>query len=411
MRLHAFQGFHYSRPEEAVRLAAPPFDQIGEELREQLQSSDPHHFSHLTRSVATTHENAPGHAARLHGEWLSQGEIVRDQQPALYPYAIELAAGGRRLGVAGLVGIEPPGSPAIRPHEHTVTKTVGERLALLRRLEVDLEPILLLSDDGGTLDPLLAQAIDAGLPEVAAHRDPQGHLHRVFRLTEPATLEVLRRALAERDGVIADGHHRYRVAQLHCEETGAAPGTAAACKLAVVTSLADPALTIEPIHRRLADGLDGRDPGPVVTSREVYGASDGSALAAAAAEAPQPAIAVWNAGARPEIWTLDPEQAPHRFGPAANDLAVVLLHTGVFAALGLGEEGWTDGTIEYHSSADDLYAAVSREGGAGFWIPPMPADRFASAVAHGDLLPPKSTRFMPKLVSGLVWAGHDSELG
>lgn len=411
MRLNAFQGFHYSRPEEAARLAAPPFDQIGEGLRKQLQSSDAHHFSHLTRSVATADESAPGRAARLHGEWLSQGEIGRDEQPALYPYAIELATGGRRLGVAGLVGIEPPGSPAIRPHEHTVTKTVGERLALLRRLEVDLEPILLLSDDGGTLDPLLARAIDAGLPEVASHRDLQGHLHRVFRLTEAAAVDALQQALAERDGVIADGHHRYRVAQLHCEETGAAPGTAAACKLAVVTSLADPALTIEPIHRRLAAGLGQRDPGPVVAAREESPAQDGAALAAAVAEARQPAIAVCSAGGRPEIWTLDPEQAPHRFGPAANDLAVVLLHTGIFAALGLDEEGWTDGTVEYHSSADDLYAAVSGEGGTGFWTPPMPADRFASAVAHGDLLPPKSTRFMPKLVSGLVWAGHDTPLG
>jgi uncharacterized protein (DUF1015 family) len=411
MRLHAFQGFHYSRPEEAARLAAPPFDQIGEGLREQLQSSDPHHFSHLTRSVATTLESAPGRAARLHGEWVSKGAIRRDEQPTLYPYAIELAGGGRRLGVAGLVGIEPPGSPAIRPHEHTVTKTVGERLALLRRLEVDLEPILLLSDDGGTLDPLLAASIDGGLPEVASHRDSQGHLHRLFRLTEPAAVDALRNALAGRDGVIADGHHRYRVAQLHCEETGAAPGTAAACKLAVVTSLADPALTIEPIHRRLPAGLGQRAPGPVVSAREVSWAGDGAALAAAAEAARQPAIAVWDAGARPELWTLDPEQAPHRFGPAANDLAVVLLHTGVFAGLGLDEENWTDGSIEYHSSADDLYAAVGRDGGAGFWTPPMPADRFASAVAHGDLLPPKSTRFMPKLISGLVWAGHDTELG
>ena len=31
---------------------------------------------------------------------------------------------------------------------------------------------------------------------------------------------------------------------------------------------------------------------------------------------------------------------------------------------------------------------------------------FAGAVAEGDVLPPKSTRFLPKVVSGLVWADH-----
>jgi uncharacterized protein (DUF1015 family) len=35
---------------------------------------------------------------------------------------------------------------------------------------------------------------------------------------------------------------------------------------------------------------------------------------------------------------------------------------------------------------------------------------FAAAIAGGDLLPPKSTRFLPKLISGLVWTDHDAAL-
>jgi uncharacterized protein (DUF1015 family) len=40
----------------------------------------------------------------------------------------------------------------------------------------------------------------------------------------------------------------------------------------------------------------------------------------------------------------------------------------------------------------------------------MAAADFADAVSQGDLLPPKSTRFLPKLISGLVWVGHDARL-
>jgi uncharacterized protein (DUF1015 family) len=40
----------------------------------------------------------------------------------------------------------------------------------------------------------------------------------------------------------------------------------------------------------------------------------------------------------------------------------------------------------------------------------MAPQQFAAAIAEGDLLPPKSTRFLPKVVSGLVWAGHDAAL-
>ena len=45
-----------------------------------------------------------------------------------------------------------------------------------------------------------------------------------------------------------------------------------------------------------------------------------------------------------------------------------------------------------------------------FWLPPMEPAEFARAVSEGDVLPPKSTRFMPKLISGLVWVGHDADL-
>ena len=43
-------------------------------------------------------------------------------------------------------------------------------------------------------------------------------------------------------------------------------------------------------------------------------------------------------------------------------------------------------------------------------LPPMAPSEFAEAVAQGDLLPPKSTRFLPKMISGLVWVGHDARL-
>jgi uncharacterized protein (DUF1015 family) len=38
----------------------------------------------------------------------------------------------------------------------------------------------------------------------------------------------------------------------------------------------------------------------------------------------------------------------------------------------------------------------------------MSAEAFALATRDGSVLPPKSTRFLPKLVSGLVWCGHDA---
>jgi uncharacterized protein (DUF1015 family) len=214
---------------------------------------------------------------------------------------------------------------------------------------------------------------------------------------------------------IADGHHRYKVAQRFAAETGAVPGTAATAKLVVVTSLDSPALTIDPIHRALvaAVDLDRLAAAISVTGarRQIWEGEGGEALAAAVAAAPQPALGIWTAGHRPEIWRLDPAQGPASMPAGGRDLAVLLLHQLVFPALGLAAEAATDGTVLYRSDPAVLYRMIAAgEAGTGLWLPPMQPAAFAAAIANGDMLPPKSTRFLPKVMSGLVWAGHGARL-
>ena len=129
------------------------------------------------------------------------------------------------------------------------------------------------------------------------------------------------------------------------------------------------------------------------------------------AAAPQPAVGVWPARGKPEILQLDPERAPATTSRGAARLAVVLLHDVLFPALGLEPEAATDGTVVYRSDPAELGRMIAeREVAAGFFLPPMSPAEFAAAIAQGDLLAPKSTRFLPKVYSGLVWAGarrHD----
>ena len=89
----------------------------------------------------------------------------------------------------------------------------------------------------------------------------------------------------------------------------------------------------------------------------------------------------------------------------------MLLHHLLLPTAGVQLSSATDGTVAYRSDPDQLYRSRERdEVGTAFWLPPMAPAAFAEAVSEGDVLPPKSTRFMPKLVSGLVWAGHDAAL-
>ena len=445
MRLFAFEGLRYGAGAgDASRLAAPPYDQIDDAARDRFQAASPYQFVHLTRPVATGAGDPYRHAAELYRRWLRDGIVVRDEQPSLYPYVVELAGGGgpgggglgggRRLGLMALVGYAP--ASEIRPHEQTLDKPLADRLALLEATRVDLEPALLLAEDGGELDDLLAadlegQAGDAddrgnadnagnagkdsvrqGAPLrlLVDYRDAAGNHHLLFRIADPGRIAAYQHALAARPAAIADGHHRYKVGQGFAAEHPGSAGTAAGAKLAVVTSMSSRALTIDPIHRALRQPIDPALFADLKAAAVPFRGGSGAELARAVAAAPQPALGVWVAGRPPEIWRLQAPGAADAAGNAA-PLVVKIFQDAVLPALGLAPEAATDGTLVYRSDADTLYAQLERgELGTGFWLPPMrPAD-FAAAIAQGELLPPKSTRFLPKAMSGLVWSDHQSRV-
>jgi uncharacterized protein (DUF1015 family) len=418
MRLFAFEGLRYgARAGDAGLLAAPPYDQIDDAARDRFHAASPHHFVHLTRPVAADPSGAAEtgagdpyrHAAELHRRWLRDGVVARDERPALYPYVIQLAGGGQRLGVMALVGYEPP--TVIRPHEQTVDKPLADRTALLEATHADLEPALLLAEDDGRLEALLAADLADGRPgrtppPLVDYRDPDGHHHLLFRIADPARIAAYQQAVAERPAAIADGHHRYKVGQRFAAAHHAPEGTAAAAKLAVVTSMSSRALTIDPIHRALRQAIDPARLAGVRTAAAPFAGAGGAELARAVAAAPQPALGVWVAGRSPEVWRLAPAG-----GYGASPLVVEIFQEAVLPALSLAPEAANDGTLVYRSDPDELYAQVARgELGTGFWLPPMQPAEFAAAIAEGQLLPPKSTRFLPKAMSGLVWSDHESEV-
>lgn len=413
MRIYSFPGvrYNYGVPSLAGTgdLAAPPYDQINDAERDRLHQT-PYHFSHLSRPTGTDGLQAHDRSAQLHQEWLDAGILQQDPQPSIYPYVIQLPQGGQRLGLCTLVGVEDPTTGVIQPHEETVPKTVTERLDLLRAMEIDLEPILLMSDDGGVLNRLLAEDVGTQQP-VVTHRDPDGNTHRLYQVSLPSRVHAYQEALRDCRGPIADGHHRYKVARLYAEETGASGATAQAAKLGVITSLASSTLSIEPIHRGLRTALEFSEPPPIVIGRETWKGNNGHELAATVAEARQPSLAIWRRGDTPEIWTMDANQGPQGLPAAACELAVVLLHRCLLSDWDIPAGAATDGTILYRSDPQELVQTVrDAEVETGVWLPPMKPERFAAAIVNGDLLPAKSTRFMPKVVSGLVWASHSSPI-
>jgi len=409
MRIFAFKGIRYADGlADRGSLAAPPYDQIDDACAAHLREN-PHQFAWLTRPIASDSGGPYDSARKTHEQWLRTGTLQHDQSKALYPYEVLQPEGGRRLGLTALVGLEDPTGGVIRPHEMTVEKTVDERLKLLRATQVDLEPILLLSDDDGGLDSLLTEDVsDGGF--LFEHQDSFGNRHRIYHLAEADRIEQYRSLLGECSGFIADGHHRYEVALRHATELGARRGSDEATKLAVITSLNAPGLTIDPIHRGLPSGVDLDSAAGLASSRRSCDAALGVTLATAAAAETQPALVVLAPGRQTEIWSFEQSAAPLDLPPSCRHLAVGWLHDVILPRLGLDATAAHDGRIVYRSDPEQLLTAINNgDLAAGFVLPPMSPQDFSRATAQNVLLPPKSTRFLPKIVSGLVWASLRDE--
>ena len=415
MKLYAFQGYRYNSARlDAAPQAAPPFDQIDDALRNRLHAQSPYQFAHITKPVGVSRLTPHEQSAALHREWLEQGVVSRDETPSVYPYAIAQPDGSARLGLCALVGIEPGRERDLRPHEQTVAKSTAERLDLLRLIRIDIEPVFYLAEDDGDLERLLAEDCGGGAGNaLVRHTDPwTGDVHALYRITDPERIGAYAAALEGARAAIADGHHRTQVAQTYAAEEGAKGGTAAACKMVVLTSLASANLRIDPVHRGIRVPVDREAMSALPAHREALEATAGKEIAARVAASAQPALAVWFQGdPSPELWTLDAAAAPADMPGRKADLPASLLHHHLLQTAGVPTGSATDGSIAYEADPDDIVALL--EDGAvtaGVFLPPMSPRQFALATEDGDLLPPKSTRFLPKLVSGLVWCGHDAEI-
>ena len=344
-----FRAVRYARPGPAV--TAPPYDVIDEEAAAALRARDPHNVVHLTAG------RDPAVAAERLADWLRDGTLVRDETPAVWFLEQEFVGpdgiARRRSGVVGSLRVEPYGTGAVLPHERTHAGPLEGRLRLLRATRTQLEPIFLLHEG----PPPLPR------PDREPDLDVEGT--RLWRLEGDAGLTAF---FAERQLLIADGHHRYEAAVALAADDGADR------MMVVLVSTDDPGLEIFPTHR-LFSGRPDIDP-----TGEAF-ASLADARAALEREAPATPAAV-----------LARRGETRLVRGAAGELDVELVDA-------FGHDG-----IAYTPDADEAVRRVeSGEADCAFLLRPLRVTDVFTRAREGRTLPQKATYFFPKLLSGLLF--------
>ncbi len=395
-------------------VTSPPYDVIDEEQREALLARSPFNVVAIDLPKAQPGgRDAYAVAGDLFEAWQLQGAVVRDPQPALWAHTQTYTGpDGRRRTRKGFfcrVKIEGYGPGKVRPHERTHPGPKEDRLRLMRTTRANLSPIFsLYSDPAGAAWSALEPATnEAPWTEIT---DADGTVHRLWRVVDEGAIATVEATTRDVELLIADGHHRYETANTYAEEIGG-DGEHRYVLMCLV-ALEDPGLTVFPTHRLLS-GLDEQKR---TALREALQRDFEMEEVPLEQVAPQPGDGPLQLGyidshhQKPYRLTLSDQAIADAALPGFSD-AYRRLDTGVLEALILkGALGMSDEDISHftglfyaRSTEEALELVRSGEYDAALLMRPTPVSQVRDIAAVGENMPPKSTFFYPKLLTGLLF--------
>ena len=458
-KLYPFRALRYDPSRVNMEdVVTQPYDKISPAMQESYYKRSPYNLIRviLGRKKAgdTEEENVYTRAATTLHEWRAEGILQEEAEPALYGYSQTYTVPGtglegvaaevrERRGFIALGHLYDYADKIVFRHEQTFPKHKSDRLALFKATRAYCEQIYMLySDPSFTAEKLIfgesSQGGEANQPELEI-TDEYGVLHRVWKLTDSRLIARVLDAMADKQLIIADGHHRYETSVAYMQERARAlghdtpssnampapsaselphPAFPEAAMMMTFVNMEAPGITILPTHRvvfgfpafsgrefareaeefftveEIPHTTDGHYPGAPTLLRRLHEGS-GTAFIAATRDGdflltPRPeAIA-------PLLADLSPRQAA---------LDVVQLHRVVLdRLLSLNEQAVRSGSqIRYlREAAEALQQVGCGNADIAFLIKPVTLEQMKDISLNLEVMPQKSTDFYPKLLSGLA---------
>ena len=460
-RIFPFRALRYNpslvRVEDCV---TQPYDKITPSMQQSYYARSRYNLVRIILGLPELFDE-PGvsdvytRAARDFNEWRAAGVLAQETEPCLFAYSQRFTLPGtgpetgkqvERRGLIALGAVSPYSEGVVFRHEQTHTRARRDRLDLLRATRAHFGQIFMLySDPGRSVEALVfpSPGKPAPVPEIEL-LDEFGVLHRVWKVSDPATINVVQGALGDKKLIIADGHHRYETALAYAEENAPARalsiGSAqqpAYPEAAVMMTLVNmdgsidgemDGLHILPTHRVVRDLAQFESEAFAAQAAQMFTSVQELSLAPRNTEALTTALTLATVEAGPEATvllavmadrvlalTMD-RAARSRALPALPErrrqLDMVVLHEAVLGTLlGIGAEAVKAGRhVEYQREAAEAVAPVLRgEAQIAFLVNPVTLAQLRENTFAGEVMPQKSTDFYPKLLSGLAIYALDEQ--
>lgn len=394
-----FKGVLYNMSKVSGEdVIAPPYDIIAPEYKEKLYSKSPYNIVRIDfgKELEGDNElqNKHTRAANNLNSWLKHGILHRSKTPAFYAYEVDYRIKGslkRLRGFFSLVRLEELGR-GVYPHECTHSKPKADRLNLLRTCRANISPIFSLYNSPEKKASEIMSRVMLRKPYMEA-KDFDGAIHRLWVVEAEKDIEIIQNDLKGKPVFIADGHHRYETALEFKKEMNRSGGWDYV--LMFLANMSDEGLTILPAHRLVKnlsenslDILSGH------FTVEILSSQDDITVALSGYEH---AIGFCYRNSDKLYLLRHKGSGLENINPALKELDVIILHELIFKKL----LNITEVTYEMDTAETREMVRKGIYDGA-FFLNPTGVKDVERVALSGERMPPKSTYFYPKLLTGMV---------
>jgi uncharacterized protein (DUF1015 family) len=402
------------RPEReaASRVAAVPYDVVTTDEAAAIIRENPMSFLRISRPDAEL-PDIPPHDDRVYArarerfdELRSAGVFRDDGSPGMYIYRVSSPA-GTFTGLCCCLPVRDYESGVIRRHEQTRYDKEEDRTRHIDAVNANTGPVVLIYRDAESLARLIEGLADTLPPEAEVHWH-DGSLHRIFRVYDSGDLARIEALFSPIDRLyIADGHHRAKSAVNVAHRRHHDGGNPGEEDRFMGVLFADSGVRIHGYSRLVRD-LGGR------SREEFMDAISGSYVIAPCGPVDRSAFQI--TPRQPGNGHLMHMYLGHTWyecrvkGDPPSDpisaLDVSILQREVLERILGITDPRGDERLQYLGGARpiaDLEAMVDRgEYAVAFSLQPVRVETVLSIADENGIMPPKSTWFEPKLLSGLI---------
>ena len=402
------------RPELAARVASVPYDVVNTAEARQLADGNPYSFLHVCRPEIDLPEGIDEHEDRVYAtgaanlrKFIAEGILAREAADSLYVYQQRMGS-HVQAGLVALCSAREYEDNRIRKHEFTRRDKEDDRTRHVSEQNANAEPVFLTYRAQAEIDAIV-DGVRAGAPlyDIVT---PDGIGHTLWRIADPVMIAGLVELFRAIEALyIADGHHRTASAVRYAQACrGRNPHSTGNEPYESFMAVVFPHNQLKILdYNRVIKDLNGLTPQQLLAKLEekfVVTSNVTSNVTSKGKRQPgQPAsFGMYLQG---KWYTLQARAGSYPADHPIKRLDVSILQDNLLSpVLGIHDPR-TDTRIDFVGGIrgmDELERRVKEGCAVAFAMYPTSLDQLIAVADAGQVMPPKSTWFEPKLRSGLL---------